>query len=187
MPPDTSSASSHATGIILMVVVTVIIAGLILAQFIQVPARLYYDEVPTVFEITALYHAELDGKLNYKSYMVVKNSGKIAYDNRKLYAKTYRNGKLLPCIIRTMNGHDYVPSHHFGIQKMGGFGTEDFFWVPTATLYIDYSDGTFHPGDIIMFEVYDRTTNQIISRDTWPHTSGNTKKWMDLLFNHQVV
>jgi len=52
---------------------------------------------------------------------------------------------------------------------------------------VDYSQGTFHPGDIVQFEVYDRDTNQIISRDTWPHTTDSTKKWLDLLFSHQAA
>ena len=50
---------------------------------------------------------------------------------------------------------------------MGGLGTHDFSWYPRNTLYIDYNQGTFHPGDVVTFEVYDRDTNHIISRDTF--------------------
>ncbi|PKL65019.1 MAG: hypothetical protein CVV32_05570 [Methanomicrobiales archaeon HGW-Methanomicrobiales-3] len=170
-----------------MIAVTIILAAIVLMQLIQVPSLYRNPEVPTVFEITLLRHTNPYGVLNYDSYMVVKNVGDRAYDNRKLYAKTYRNGELLPCFIPTLNGNDYIPTHHFGIQNMGGFGTHDFSWYPTATIFVDYSQGTFHPGDIVQFEVYDRDTNQIISRDTWPHTTDSTKKWLDLLFSHQAA
>lgn len=167
-----------------MIGVTVILAAVVLLQLTQLPAPYYKSEVPTIFEITNIRHTNQYGVLNYESYMVIKNIGNTAYDNRKLYAKTYRNGELLPCFIPTLNGNDFIPTLHFGIQTMGGFGTHDFSWYPQAAISVDYSQGTFHPGDIVQFEVYDRDTNQIISRDTWPHTEDGTKKWTDVLFNH---
>ena len=99
--------------------------------------------------------------------MVVKNCGSIAYDNRNLYAKTYRNGDHLPCDIPTMNGHNFIPVYPYGIQTLGGFGSDDFQWIPGATLSIDYNDGTFHPGDMVTIEVYDNTTKVILSRDSY--------------------
>jgi len=167
-----------------MIGVTIILAALFLLQLTQLPALYYKSEVPTIFEITNIRHTNEYGVLNYESYMVIKNIGNTAFDNRKLYAKTDRNGELLPCFIPTLNGNDFIPTHHFGIQTIGGFGTHDFSWYPQAAISVDYSQGTFHPGDIVQFEVYDRDTNQIISRDTWPHTSDNTQKWLDLLFSH---
>lgn len=113
---------------------------------------------------------------------MLTNIGDTSWDNRKLYAKTYRNGVLLPCMIRTINGHDFIPLKPYGIDTMGGWGTHNYHWYPGITIYVDYSQGTFHPGDVVQFEVYDRDTNRIISRDTWPHTRGNTEKWMDVLF-----
>lgn len=180
--PDTESSASNANGTILMIAATIILAALLLMQLIQLPAFLAREEVPMVFEITLLRHTNEHGVLNYDSYLVVKNIGDRAYDNRKLYAKTYRNGKLLPCFIPTINGHDFIPTNHFGIQNLGGYGTNNYRWYPQSTIFVDYTDKTFHPGDVVQFEVYDRDTNQIISQDTWPHTTDSTKKWMDLLF-----
>jgi len=168
----------------LVLAITIILAALVLLLALQLPNLNYDPTVPTVFEITKIRHTNPSGALDYDSYMVVRNSGKIAYDNRNLYARTYRNGALLPCDIPTMNGNDFLPTHHYGIQTLGGFGSHDFLWYPEATISIDYAQGTFHPGDTVQFEVYDRTTHQIISRDTWPHTDENTEKWMRLYFNH---
>ena len=118
--------------------------------------------------------------LTYESYMVVKNTGDVTYDNRKLYVKTYRNGKLLPCFIPTLNGNDFIPVHTIRNLYHGRVWEPMIFHGTRAirfTLIIIREHSI--PGISIQFEVYDRDTNQIISRDTWPHTSGSTKKWMD--------
>lgn len=167
-----------------MIALVIVLAALVLLLALQFPHLMYYDPtVPTVFEITKIRH-DNNGVLNYESYMVVQNIGESPYDNRYLYAKTYRNGQHLPCDLPTLNGNKYIPTHHFWIQNMGGLGTNDFLWYPGATIFINFAQGTFHPDDIVEFEVYDRTTNQLISRDTWPDTNGNSEKWMRLYFNH---
>jgi hypothetical protein len=171
-------------GVMLVLAITIVLATLVLLMVLQLP-NLWYDPiVPTVFEITKIRDTNKNGVLDYDSYMVVKNSGKIPYDNRNLYAKTYRNGVPLPCDIPTMNGNDFLPTHHDGIQTLGGFGSHDFLWYPEATISINYAKGTFHPGDIVQFEVYDKATSQIISRDTWPHTDGIQERCMKMYLNH---
>ena len=168
----------------LALVITIVLAALVLLMAFQLPNLWHEPTVPTVFEITNIKHIRING-VDYDSYMVIKNSGTTPCDNRNLYAKTYRNGVKLPCDIPTMNGNDFLPTHHYGIQTLGGFGSHDFLWYPEATIAINYAKGTFHPGDTVQFEVYDRTTNQIISRDTWPHTDRNTEKWMRMYLNRQ--
>jgi hypothetical protein len=174
-------------GNILTIGLTFVIAALVLLFVFLIPTIPYDQTVPTVFEIIQIRHTNQYGILNYESYMVVKNCKNFSYDNRKLYAKTYRNGELLHCIIPTINGHDFIPLHPHGIKTLGGPGTYNYHWQPNALVFIDYNQGTFHPGDVVVFEVYDRETGRIISRDLWPHTSGTTEKWLNLLFNPQAV
>jgi hypothetical protein len=176
-PPLSDQASSPVIAIILLISIVFILAMLVLLMCLgfQMPAA--DTSVPAIFVINEIRHINPQGILDYDSYMVVQNSGKIAYDNRNLYAKTYRNGQLLPCIIPTLNGHDFIPLHPYGIQTLGGLGTHNYFWYPDAMIYIDYSKGTFHPGDTVQFEVYDRTTHELISRDTYPHTTGHDARW----------
>ena len=88
-----------------MIVTAIILAILILYHLLSFLTRWYDPAIPTVFEITTLEHTK-NGVLTNESYMVVKNIGDNKFDNRKLYAKTYRNGKLLPCFIPTLNGND---------------------------------------------------------------------------------
>ena len=172
-------------GVILAVAITIVLAPLVLLMALQLP-NLWYDPTVPIFFRSRKSGTQIPmAMLDYDSYMVVKNSGSIAYDNRNLYAKTYRNGDHLPCDIPTMNGNDFLPAHHYGIQTLGGFGSDDFLWYPEATISIDYAQGTFHPEDIVQFEVYDRTTNQLISRDTYPHTNEIQEKCMKLYFSHQ--
>jgi hypothetical protein len=167
-----------------MVAVTIILAALILLLLSQLPAFLTSTEVPAVFEIASIRHTNQYGVLNYESYMVVKNTGTTGYDNRNLYAKTFRNNQLLPCLIPYINFNKFIWVHPYGIETIGGAGTNNYQWSPGTTIFIDYSQGTLRPGDIVQFEVYERDTNRIISRDTWPHTDDRTKKWMTLLFSH---
>jgi flagellin-like protein len=176
-----SSRSDHASspviGLVLLIGITFILAILVLliCGGFRLPAG--DTSVPAIFVITKIRHTNPQGILDYDSYMVVQNTGTIAYDNRKLYARTYRNGVHLPCDIPTMNGNDFLPTHHYGIQTLGGFGSHDFLWYPDATIAINFAKGTFHPGDTVQFEVYDRTTQKTISRDTYPHTTSRDARW----------
>lgn len=182
--PD--SAQSNLVGIILMVVVIIVLATLVLAMAPRLPDLQPDPSVPKLFEITTIEHTTKDGVMNYASYMVVKNSGTIAYDNRKLSAKTYRNGELLPCVIPYINFNKYIRNKPYGIKTIGGFGTNDYVWPPDASIFIDYNDRTFDPDDIVRFDVYDRDTNRIISSDTYPHREEtNQERMMKVFLNRQ--
>jgi hypothetical protein len=170
-------ATSPVTGVLLLVGITIVLAALLLIICLGFQLPSGDTSAPAIFRITLIRHTNPSGVLDYDSYMVVENSGNTAYDNRKLYAKTYRNGELLPCLIPTLNGNDFLPTHHYGIQTLGGFGSHDYLWYPAATIAINYAKGTFHPGDVVQFEVYDRTTNNIISRDTYPDAKKYDTKW----------
>ncbi len=116
--------------------------------------------VPAIFKITKITHGS-----NFESTMVVKNTDTIGYKNKNLYARTYKNGLPLYCKIPTINGHDFISSHHFGVQYISGMSGPT--WYPNWAISINYKDKTFHPGDDITFEVYNNSTDQIISRHTY--------------------
>jgi len=164
--PD--NATTPATGVILMVVITIILACIVLSQVLLFNFAWQDTTVPAVFKITLIRHTDEKGILNYDSYMVVKNTGDTGYKNQNLYANTYRNGVLLECIIPTMNGEKFIDgSHHFGVQNLAGMGAKGSTWYPDAMIWIDYTDKTFHPKDQITFEVYDNTTKRCISRHSY--------------------
>lgn len=149
---------------VLLIAITIILAAMFLLMF-QMPRMDWDPFVPEIFKITTIRHVNEKGKPNLDSYMVVQNTGTVSYQNKNLTARTYRNGKELTCAIPTMNGHDFIDgSHHFGVQNLAGFGAEGTLWNPNAMIWIDFTDGTFRPGDIVQFEVYDRVTGKILSR-----------------------
>lgn len=159
-------ASSPAIGIILMLVVTFILAVLVLLMMVQLP-NMYDPSVPAIFKITKIRHDDGNNNLNYDSRMMVMNTGTSGYMNKNLYAKTYRNGIELNCKIPTLNGNAFIPTHHYMVQTLGGLGSQGITWGPGESIFIDFTDKTFHPGDVVTFEVYDAVTQQIISRHTY--------------------
>jgi hypothetical protein len=158
--PENTDATSPVIGAILTIAITIILALLVLL-FFHMPSPAWQDtDVPAIFKIIKIKHEP-----NFDSYMTVINSGETDYKTQNLYAKTYRNGILLESVIGTMNGHDFISSHHFGVQYIVGMSGQT--WNSNRKIGIDYKDKTFHPGDIVTFEVYDATTDQIISRHTY--------------------
>jgi hypothetical protein len=64
-------------GIILMVVITIILAAIVLAQIFLLP-NIVADPVPALFNITTIRHINDDGLMTYDSWMVIKNTGTVA-------------------------------------------------------------------------------------------------------------
>lgn len=177
-------ATSAIHGCLLLVAITFILAALVLLMIPGLP-DFSSDKIPVVFEIVEMKYTKT-GSWKYENKLIVKNSATTAYDNRKLYAITYRNGERLACVIPAINFQYYINNKPTGIRTIGGMGTNDFSWIPDASVFIDYSQGTFRPGDTIRFEVYDRETNRIISSDTFPHREeSHEEKMMKEYLNHQ--
>jgi hypothetical protein len=149
-----------------------------------VPELLSDPTVPDIFQITKVGHTDASGNPDYDSYIMVMNTGDVTYDNRKLSAKTYRNGDRLTD-IPYINEDMFIHHHPTGIWKTGGVGTDDFSWYPGAGIFIYYNKWTFHPGDVMQFEVFDRTTGQLISRDTYQDTNEIQERCMKEYFSHQ--
>lgn len=168
----TDDASSHPIGVILMVALTIMMSALVLLLMVQLPHS-YDDSVPAIFIITNIRHVDENGVLNYDSYLVMVNAGTTGYRNKNLYVKTYVNGDPVPARIVTLNADAFISSVHTGVETIGGVGTEGSKtsslsqWYPGQHIRIDYSHGTFHPGDLVKIEVYDSLTKQIISRHTY--------------------
>lgn len=156
-------ATSAALGLMMLLAITLILAVLLLLLIPFFNINMEELKVPAIFKITNIRHTNEQGYLNYDSYMVVMNTAARGYNNRDLYVKIFRNGDLLSCRITTLNGHDFIDgSPHFDVQHLG---SQEKTWYAGAKIWIDFEDRTFSPGDFVTFEVYDRKTDQIISRD----------------------
>jgi len=156
-------AASAALGLMMLLAITLILALLLFLFFFMLNINMEELNVPDIFKIKSIRHTNEQGVMNCDSYMVVMNTGNCGYNNKGMYAKTFKNGVLLQCAIPTLNGYDFIHgSHHYDVQHLGSDGET---WYAGATIYIDYEDKTFRPGDWVTFEVYDRKTDQLISRD----------------------
>lgn len=184
---EPESAGSPIIGVILITAITIILA--IVALLVCMGFQLPHGEapVPTVFKITNVVHTNDYGKMNRESYVVLTNIKKESYRNRYLSVKLYVNDIQANMNLPTLNGDASCSSLHTGVQNIGGIGSEGNMdktsakWYPDQSIWIDFSDGTFGPGDTIRIEVFDSTTGKIISRDTWPEQKKYTTQWF---YNH---
>lgn len=167
--PGNSDAASYPVGIILLIVITFVLALLVLLMVQFVPFSLNMErEIPAIFAITAIKGVdEITGHLNYDSRMILLHAGTADYQNRNLKARIVKNGDLVPCSIDTMNGHDFISTPHYGVQWMGGSGCSGETWSPREQISLDFTDGTFHPGDRIQIDIIDKISNVTISRSVY--------------------
>jgi hypothetical protein len=156
--------SSHSIAVILMVAITVLLAALVYLMF-QIPSMEMYKP-PSFLEIKTVYSTNEAGILNYDSRVLLYHHGTERLENDKLTASFYRNDQKLACRISTMNGHNFIPTVHIGVQTMGGSGCAGTWWEPGEQIMIDFNDGTFHPGDKIRFEVNQKPSGVLISSYT---------------------
>ena len=157
-------AVSPAVADILMVGIVMILAIFVLLLF-HMPSFYFLEpEVPSDLQIKGVYHVNEYGYLNYDSRVIIVNNGIESYENGALYAEFYRNGEKLSCIIETMNGYDFISTHHYGIQTMGGSGCSGSNWNPHEKIALDFTDFTFRPGDIIKMDIFRHPSNELISR-----------------------
>jgi hypothetical protein len=184
---ESDHAGSHIIGVVLITVITIILAvvALLIILGFQLPQGEAF--VPTVFKITNVVHTNDFGKMNRESYVVLTNIRKESYRNRYLSVKLYVNDIQANMNLPTLNGDASCSSLHNGVKNIGGIGSEGNMdkssakWYPDQSIWIDFSDGTFGPGDTIRIEVIDTTTGKIISRDIWPDQKKYTTQWF---YNH---
>lgn len=149
-----------------MVAVTVIVALLILAMF-PFP-RLCNPFPPTQIEVVMIHdYNEERTCINYDSRVLLRYIGAAPLQNRFLSARFYVDDVPIRSFITTFHGQDFIPTHHFGVERMGGLGCQGEKWEPGATVLVDFKDGTFKPGQVIRTVFLDSPTGCIISQDEY--------------------
>lgn len=159
--PET--AASHPVAILLLVAITVVLVAIVALLLHLFPFDLGMVP-PSFLQIHRVYHLDERGHLNYDSRIILINTGMREFQNNDLRAEFFRNGLKIPAVIETMNGDLFISSHHYGIQTMGGLGCSGPTWLPNEKISIDFSDGTFHPGDTIRIDVFHKRDGKMISR-----------------------
>ncbi|MCU0631656.1 MAG: type IV pilin [Methanolinea sp.] len=150
---------------ILMVAIAILLAALVLLMvFVPQFNMSVFSSTPSFLEIKSIRHESESGAMNYDSRVTLYHNGTLSYKNADLYAVFYCNQEKLPCVIETLNGFNFIPTHHFGVQTLAGLGCSGMFWNPCEKIAIDFTDGTFHPGDLVTVEIYQRPKSLLISR-----------------------
>ncbi|MFA5213135.1 MAG: hypothetical protein WC406_07365 [Methanoregula sp.] len=158
-----TDASSHPIATMLIILLVVLLAAIVLAMVMMMPSLAWEDKgVPSIFKILSVTHDP-----NLDSRVVMQHTGITPYQNDHLMAKFYKNGEPVTCNIQTFHGTDFIPTPHIGVQTMGGEGCKGNTWLPREKVALDFSDRTFHPGDLVMAEIYDTTTDLIVSRHSF--------------------
>jgi hypothetical protein len=181
-------------GIALMIVITIILAMLLLLMCLGFQLPHGDAHAPLIFKITNVVHANEYGKMTRESKIILTNIGKQSYRNRYLSVKLYVNDVQANLNLPTLNGDASCNSLHYGVNKIGGKGTEGDMdkslskWYPDQMIWIDFSDGTFGPEDTLRVEVYNGLTGNIISSDTWPEQKKYSVQWFcNHFFNPQAA
>lgn len=163
-------ASSNPMGVVLMVAITIILAALVLIMclgFFMMP-EWKIATIPAIFIVTDVIHTDdVTGAVNYDSRLILMHTGSITYSNTDLKAHVFNNDQPVNCVIETLNGNDFISTVHIGVQWIGGPGCSGSTWLPGESTAIDFTDGTFHPGDRVRIDIIDKSRNEVISRHVY--------------------
>lgn len=181
--PEPDRASSPVTGVILLICITVILAMLVLLLCLGFHLPSADSSVPVIFRIaTITYISDSDG-INVRGYVTVTNTRSDNYRNRFLRVVTYVNGTMANCNIPSLNNQLFCTLNHDGVWHLYGVGTwgnkdsPTSVWPGHSDISIEYKKGILRPGNYVTLEVIDTSTNRIISRDTYPHTTSRDVQW----------
>lgn len=148
-------AVSDLQGNLLMVGLVVILLLLILAFLLGFLNFDYFDGslAPAIIKIIGVNHA--GSKLD--SQVVIRSFATEELDNHDLQAVIYVNDEKILACISTLNGHDFIPTHHYGVKTMGGSGCQGKFFSPGESIVIDLKNGRIRPGNVVELRIYQRS------------------------------
>ena len=162
--PGSEEGITQVHAVLLLVAITVILA-LLLWLMLHIPLWPSFSKgPPEIFAITELKHHSETGKLNYDSRVTIMHTGTAVYRSNDLRAEIFVNDQPTHANIMTMNAHLFISSYHIGVQRLWGIGSTGHYWYPGAPIYLDLTDGTFRPGDLVRLDVYHKEHGGIISR-----------------------
>lgn len=146
-----------------MVAIVVLLAALVILMFHLPDFSNPILPPPSFLEISGVYHTDEHGILNYDSRVILLHNGTERLDNAGLRAEFFRNGMKIPAVIETLNGNLFISTHHYGVQTLGGLGCSGLYWYPKEKIAIDFTDNTFHPGDTIRVDIFQKETGVLVS------------------------
>jgi hypothetical protein len=182
-PPGSDQASSPVIAVVLLIGIVFILAMLVLLLCLGFQMPHGDPSVPDVFKIASITYVPDSSNAHVRGIVTITNTGPEDYRNRYIKVITYVNDRKANCNIPTLNNDLFDRLNHDGVWHIRGVGTwgnRDFptsVWPGYSDISIEYKKEIMHPGDRVTLEFIDTTTNQTISRDTWPHTTERDARW----------
>lgn len=149
-------AESQSYGAILMVGIAVILAILVFLLTMGMISFDFFSEAitPDIIRIVGVNHG---GSL-LESQVVIRSYAQEELDNDMLMARLKVNGKELLACIYSLNGYNFIPTHHFGVKLIKGAGCSGQYFSPYETITIDLKNGHIKPGDMVELFVYRKSS-----------------------------
>ncbi len=164
-PEYFGDATSNTTGHILCVAITVLLSliVLIMVMSFEIPEFRLPEEIPCIFQIQDV-NSEFP---KYESIIKLKNVGDESYENDMLRCNIYINNEPSGCVIKTMNGHKFINTVHFGVQTISKGGCKDKYWYPKQIIDLDLSNSKIKKGDDVRVDIIWKPENRVISTDEY--------------------
>ncbi len=180
--------ASSTTGTILAVAIVLIVSAIIIAFLLGFLSFFQGEpDIPSPIAIYRVYHThDINPNAKSDSRVVLINNSDTEYNNDDLMAVFMRNGEEVYACIDTLHGYHFLPTHHNGVQWMGGPGCQDLYFSPHEILVIDFTDNTFLPGDTVTVQIYERCTGnckkEVITFSLLDH--GKVENWVEKNIYH---
>lgn len=149
---------------LLLIALTLILCAVLAALCMSLISPILEQPVnkspPEILAIVSVNHYN-NTKLTFASKVTLKNIGTKPLWNSDYAAEVYINGIKQYIIIKTLQAHDFISTHHNGIQLLHGAGPEGEIWEVGNSGVFDLNDRTLHPGDLLQIDIIDNNTSSL--------------------------
>ncbi|MCZ0859623.1 hypothetical protein O0S10_00090 [Methanocorpusculum sp. MG] len=182
------AAVSPSIATLLLVLLTVLIAAILLLLCMgMINFSLdTYEPVPEIIVIQEIHHENIQGKITWagRLYLIHKGreekpvvemkNGRFSYVIKEYdsiilsdhSAVIYVNGIRQPIFINTLQGNEFIPTHHYGVATLAGTGVRGYEWMAGEWAWIDVKDEMITANNEVTLEIVRKSDNKVISRST---------------------
>ncbi len=167
--PADNSDSGQASVIdeILLVALTVLLCAILAALcmgFFSPSGENPFIPPPEILKIISVDHNNENGERTFASSVTLQNIGTKALQNSDYRAEIYINDKKQRVIIDTLQAHEFIDTHHYGIGTLSGSGPTGYTWGPGDHGVFNLKDKMIHPGDLLRIDIIYKEDDSVYSR-----------------------
>lgn len=161
-----ADAVSSAVGIVLMLSLIAILCAIVAASLAGVfttPAE-FSKPIPEIIAIGEIHHENPANVVTYAGRLYLIHVGTESLYLSDHSATLYVNNIKMNAFITTLNGHDFISTHHYGVSTIGGEGVQDNYWRPGETAWFDFADQIILENDQVTVDIIRKSDGKIVSR-----------------------